>query len=64
MKQAIDTFTIDMFEVRDSLTTDPENNPVHEAVLFYWGGRCSEHDPECSACNAWKLYDNMIGGLK
>jgi hypothetical protein len=36
-----------------------ENNPVHEAVLFYWGDRCPEHEDECPVCEAWRQYDNM-----
>jgi hypothetical protein len=36
-----------------------DNNPVHEAVLFYWGARCPEHEEGCPVCDAWELYDNM-----
>ena len=36
-----------------------ENNPVHEAVLFYWGERCPDHEDGCPVCEAWEQYDNM-----
>ena len=36
-----------------------DNNPVHEAVLFYWGERCPDHEDGCPACEAWEQYDNM-----
>jgi hypothetical protein len=42
------------------MSIEAENNPVHEAVLFYWGERCPDFDPTCVACNAWKLYDEML----
>ena len=35
------------------------NNPVHEAVLFYWGERCPDHEDGCPVCEAWEQYDNM-----
>jgi hypothetical protein len=62
MKQAIDKFTMELPGM--DTTQDAENNPVHEALLFYWGERCPEHDPECVVCGAYALYDRMIGGLK
>jgi len=37
-----------------------DNNPVHEAMLFYWGERCPEHEDGCPVCDAWELYDNMV----
>ena len=43
---------------------EPDNNPVHEAVLFYWGERCPEHEEGCPTCTAWKLYDKLIGETK
>jgi hypothetical protein len=36
-------------------------NPIHEAVEFYWGERCPEHDPNCPTCKAWREYDIMTG---
>jgi hypothetical protein len=59
MKQAIDKFTIELPGMDTS--TAPENNAIHEAVEFYWGGRCSEHEEGCATCGAWKLYDKLIG---
>jgi hypothetical protein len=45
--------------------TEPNNNPVHEAVQFYWGERCPEHEDGCPTCVAWKQYDLMFqGGVK
>ena len=40
--------------------TEPDNNPVHEAVQFYWGERCPEHEDGCPTCEAWKQYDQLI----
>jgi hypothetical protein len=62
MKQAIDKFTMELPGM--DTKQDAEDNPVHEAVLFYWGERCPEHDPECVVCKGYALYDRMIGGLK
>ena len=45
--------------------TEPENNSVHEAVLFYWGERCPDYEAGCPACEAWKQYDLLFqGGVK
>ena len=41
-------------------STAPDNNPVHEAIEFYWGERCPEHEDGCPTCEAWKQYDNMM----
>jgi hypothetical protein len=35
-------------------------NAIHEAMLFYWGGRCPEHDAECAGCQAWEQYDRVV----
>ena len=40
--------------------TPTNNNLVHEAVEFYWGKRCPDHDPDCPTCKAYALYDRMI----
>ena len=42
-------------------TTAPNNNAIHEAVEFYWGERCPEHEEGCATCAAWSLYDKLIG---
>ena len=39
-------------------STGPDN-PLHEAVQFYWGERCAEHEDECPTCVAWRFYDNL-----
>jgi hypothetical protein len=39
--------------------TAVDNNPVHEAMLFYWGERCPDYHKECVCCHAWQEYDNM-----
>ena len=39
---------------------EADNNPIHEAVLFYWGERCPDHEAGCAICDAWKLYDEVI----
>jgi hypothetical protein len=44
--------------MENDMTTD--NNPVHEALLFYWGERCPDHDPDCAVCSAYALYDRMV----
>jgi hypothetical protein len=36
-----------------------DNNPVHEAMLSYWGERCPDYHKECVCCQAWEQYDNM-----
>jgi hypothetical protein len=41
--------------------TAPDDNPVHEAIMFYWGERCPEHEDGCPTCEAWKQYDTLIG---
>lgn len=51
-------------ELKINTNTAPDNNPVHEAVLFYWGERCPEHEDGCPTCEAWRQYDNMIGESK
>jgi hypothetical protein len=44
---------------------DPDNNPVHEAVQFFWGDRCPDYEEGCATCVAWKQYDLMFqGGMK
>ena len=52
-----------MLEIKVELQTNPntavDNNPVHEAVMFYWGARCPEHEDGCPVCEAWEQYDNM-----
>lgn len=51
------------FEINNS--TEPANNPIHEAVEFYWGERCTTQHKGCPTCTAWNLYDNIIKeGLK
>ena len=65
----------DLIELENNMThnhdleintnTEPDNNPVHEAVLFFWCERCPEHEDGCPTCEAWKQYDSMIqGGVK
>ena len=51
-------------DVEINSNTAPENNPVHEAVLFYWGERCPEHEDGCPVCEAWSQYDDMVGDAK
>ena len=34
-----------------------DNNPVHEAMLSYWGERCTGYHEECVCCQAWEQYD-------
>jgi len=40
-----------------------DNNPVHEAMLFYWGERCSAYHEECVCCQAWEQYDGKKAAL-
>ena len=48
-------------KLEQTLPIEPDNNVIHEAVEFYWGERCPEHEDGCPICTAWKLYDNLIG---
>jgi len=50
-----------MTDLQINTNTAHDNNPVHEAVMFYWGERCPEHEDGCPTCEAWKQYDNMFG---
>jgi hypothetical protein len=43
-----------------NMRKDSERNAIHEAMLFYWGGRCPEHDAECHGCQAWEQYDKVV----
>jgi len=38
--------------------TAPDNNPVHEAIEFYWGKRCEDYEETCCVCEAWKQFDD------
>jgi hypothetical protein len=51
-----------MNELEPNTETAPDNNPVHEAITFYWGERCSDHKEGCPTCEAWKQYDSMTKG--
>jgi len=33
--------------------------PVLEAMLHYWGGRCPDFDDTCPQCQAWAAYDAL-----
>jgi len=57
MKQAEDTKTIGMWDT-------PLTNLIAEAVEFYWGERCPEHEDGCPVCEAWQQYDNITGERK
>lgn len=48
-------------DLEPNTNTAPDDNPVHEAMLFYWGPRCTEHEDGCPTCGAWGMYDRMIG---
>ena len=48
-------------KLEQTLPIEPDNNVIHEAVEFYWGERCPEHEDGCPICTAWKLYDKLIG---
>jgi hypothetical protein len=53
------------YDLEINTNIDPENNPIHEAVQFFWGERCPEHEDGCPTCEAWKQYDQLIqGGVK
>ena len=52
-------------ELEPNNSREPDNNAIHEAVEFYWGKRCAEHEDGCPTCAAWRLYDDIIKeGLK
>ena len=44
-------------ELEANTSNEPSNNPTHEAVQFYWGERCAEHEDGCPTCIAWEHYD-------
>ena len=47
-------------DLQTHTNTEPDNNPVHEAVLFFWGERCPDYEQGCPTCEAWKQYDNIM----
>ena len=47
-------------ELEANTSNEPTNNPTHEAVQFYWGERCAEHEDGCPTCIAWEHYDNLV----
>lgn len=42
------------------MSSHSERNAIHEAMLFYWGERCPEHEDGCPACQAWEQYDKVV----
>jgi hypothetical protein len=40
-----------------------DDNPIHEAMLAYWGERCPDHHQECVCCQAWGHYDGKKAAL-
>jgi hypothetical protein len=49
-----------VYDLEININNAPDDNAVHEAVSFYWGERCSDFEPLCPVCRAWKQYDEMI----
>jgi len=47
-------------ELEANTSNEPTNNPTHEAVQFYWGERCAEHEDGCPTCIAWEHYDRLV----
>jgi hypothetical protein len=41
-----------------------DNNPVHEAMLSYWGERCTGYHEECVCCKAWEQYDGKTSAQR
>ena len=37
---------------------------IKEAIEFYWGERCPDHEAECVVCQAWKEYDDLRNALE
>ena len=33
---------------------------IKEAIEFYWGERCPDHEAECVVCQAWEEYDDLV----
>jgi hypothetical protein len=54
---ALDKLDDDDVQVYDDAV---DNNPVHEAMLFYWGERCPDYNKECVCCQAWEQYDTQV----
>jgi len=34
---------------------------IYEWMIDYYGGRCRKYEKGCACCEAWKLYDMLIG---
>ena len=48
-----------MTDLEINTSTEPSNNPIHEAIQFYWGERCPDYEWGCPVCAAWKQYDTL-----
>jgi hypothetical protein len=40
-----------------------DEDPIHEAMLAYWGERCSAYHEECVCCQAWEQYDGKKAAM-
>jgi len=40
-----------------------DDNPIYEAMLANWGGRCPDYHKECVRCQAWEHYDGKKAAL-
>jgi hypothetical protein len=38
-----------------------ELKKIYEWMIEYYGKRCPEYEKGCACCEAWKLYDMLIG---
>jgi len=47
------------YDLQINPNTAPNDNPIHEAIEFYWGTRCPEYEEGCPVCEAWRQYDNI-----
>lgn len=34
---------------------------IEEALIEYFGERCSDFEPECVVCQVWKEWDELTG---
>jgi hypothetical protein len=48
------------YDLQINPNTEPNDNPVLEALLFYWGDRFPDYEEGCPVCEAWKQYDKLI----
>jgi hypothetical protein len=49
-----------LYDLEVTPFVDVNNNAIAEAIEFYWGERCPDHEAGCPICEAWKQYDLLV----